>query len=124
MTEENPVVENQEDNSEVLADEVVESVEADDVVEDGGGVIQFLSYEGTITASGGVADGMTSADIGFSEPDSTDVGMSLQLKGTGALGPQLTEQTPGCIVVSKGACAAGENPEEAAAQLDELELAD
>ncbi len=42
---------------------------------------QFLSYEGTMTATGGPANGMTSVDIGVSEPDS--VGYSLQLGGTG-----------------------------------------
>jgi predicted extracellular nuclease len=46
-------------------------------------VIQFLSYEGTFTAVGGPADGMTSTDIGVSEPYDTPVGYSLQLSGTG-----------------------------------------
>lgn len=47
-------------------------------------VIQFLSYEGTLTAIGGVADGLLSVDIGVSEASSTAVGDSLQLAGTGA----------------------------------------
>lgn len=46
-------------------------------------VIQFLSYEGTFTAVGGPADGMTSVDIGVSEPGTAPVGTSLQLSGTG-----------------------------------------
>ncbi len=46
-------------------------------------VIQFLSYEGSFTAVGGPADGMTSTDIGVSEGSSTLVGDSLQLTGTG-----------------------------------------
>jgi predicted extracellular nuclease len=46
-------------------------------------VVQFLSYEGTFTAVGGPADGMTSTDIGVSEGSSTAVGYSLQLTGTG-----------------------------------------
>ncbi|KAA3623922.1 MAG: HYR domain-containing protein, partial [Bacteroidetes bacterium] len=46
-------------------------------------VVQFLSYEGTTTASGGPANGMTSTDIGVSEPGSTPEGHSLQLQGTG-----------------------------------------
>jgi len=44
---------------------------------------QFLSYEGTITASAGPASGMTSVDIGVSESSSASVGDSLQLGGTG-----------------------------------------
>ena len=48
-----------------------------------GKVVQFLSYEGTFTAAGGPADGMTSTDIRVAESGSTPVGFSLQLKGTG-----------------------------------------
>jgi len=46
-------------------------------------VIQFLSYEGSFTATAGAADTMTSTDIGVSETSSTAVGDSLQLIGTG-----------------------------------------
>lgn len=49
----------------------------------GGSVIQFLSYEGTFTAADGAASGMTSTDIGVSEPADTALGASLQLTGTG-----------------------------------------
>ena len=45
----------------------------------GATVVQFLSYEGSFTAVGGPADGMTSTDIGVSEPGSTAIGDSLQL---------------------------------------------
>ena len=48
-----------------------------------GQVVQFLSYEGTITAVGGPADGMTSTDIRVAESGSTPMEFSLQLKGTG-----------------------------------------
>ena len=48
-----------------------------------GKVVQFLSYEGTLTAAGGPADGMTSTDIRVAESNSTPVEFSLQLKGTG-----------------------------------------
>lgn len=41
-------------------------------------VAEFLSYEGTFTASGGPADGMTSTDIGVAEPGSDPAGYSLQ----------------------------------------------
>ena len=50
-----------------------------------GQVAQFLSYEGTFTAVGGPADGMTSIDIQVAESGSTPVEFSLQLKGTGTV---------------------------------------
>jgi hypothetical protein len=46
-------------------------------------VVQFLSYEGTFTASDGPAVGFSSTDIGVTEPNNTPVGHSLQLGGTG-----------------------------------------
>lgn len=48
-----------------------------------GVVIQFLSYEGTFIADSGPANGITSTDIGVEETDSTPIGFSLQLTGTG-----------------------------------------
>ena len=54
------------------------------VLSDGANVIQFLSYEGTLTATDGIANGMTSTDIGVSETSSTPIGNSLQLTGTGS----------------------------------------
>ena len=53
------------------------------LVDNLGAVIQFLSYEGSFTADSGVAAGMTSSDIGVAETDSTLLGYSLQLIGTG-----------------------------------------
>ncbi|MFC2139956.1 hypothetical protein ACFLR4_04770, partial [Bacteroidota bacterium] len=53
------------------------------LVDNLGNVIQFLSYEGSFTAVGGPADGLTSEDIGVSEPYTTPVGYSLQLSGNG-----------------------------------------
>ncbi len=47
-------------------------------------VVQFLSYEGTITAVGGPADGMTSTDIGIWQSGSEPIGVSLQLTGSGS----------------------------------------
>ena len=44
-----------------------------------GGVAQFLSYEGTITAANGCAAGLTSTDIGVEEGTGTLAGQSLQL---------------------------------------------
>ncbi len=46
-------------------------------------VIQFLSYEGVITATNGPAAGMTSIDIGVSEEPAPPIGQSLQLTGIG-----------------------------------------
>ena len=46
-------------------------------------VVQFLSYEGPMTATAGAANGMTSTDIGVTESEATPVDQSLQLKGTG-----------------------------------------
>lgn len=54
------------------------------LVNSAGDVVQFLSYEGTMTAANGPAAGLTSIDIGVSETTSTPVGYSLQLTGTGS----------------------------------------
>ncbi|MGV6845848.1 MAG: T9SS type A sorting domain-containing protein [Lutibacter sp.] len=61
---------------------------------DGTSVIQFLSYEGSFTAVGGVANGMTSTDIGVSESGTTPVGQSLQLIGTGSVYTDFTWSGP------------------------------
>ncbi|WP_103069112.1 T9SS type A sorting domain-containing protein [Aquimarina sediminis] len=55
------------------------------LVDNNNTVIQFISYEGIITAVDGPASGMTSSDIGVSESNSTPVGASLQLSGAGTL---------------------------------------
>ncbi|MBW4481493.1 MAG: endonuclease/exonuclease/phosphatase family protein [Tildeniella torsiva UHER 1998/13D] len=44
-----------------------------------GNVLEFLSYEGSFTAVGGPADGLTSVNIGVEEDGATLVGQSLQL---------------------------------------------
>jgi hypothetical protein len=44
---------------------------------------QFLSYEGTFTATNGPANGLLSSDIGVSEPGTDPAGYSLQLSGIG-----------------------------------------
>ena len=62
-------------------------------------MIQFLSYEGTMTAQGGPADGLNSIDIGFNEDDA-NVGESLQLVGTGTQHGDFSWQT---ATVSSGA---------------------
>lgn len=46
-------------------------------------VIQFLSYGGSFTAIDGPASGRVSTDVGVTENDTTPVGASLGLSGTG-----------------------------------------
>jgi PKD repeat protein/endonuclease I len=64
------------------------------LVDDGGVAVEFLSYEGSFTATDGAANGMTSMDIGVSEPTSSPVGWSLQLAGTGSQASDFTWQAP------------------------------
>ena len=61
---------------------------------DGATVVQFLSYEGTFTATDGPASGTTSTNIGVSESSSTPVGASLQLTGTGTVYEDFTWASP------------------------------
>lgn len=49
-----------------------------------GSLVQFLSYEGTFTATGGPANGVLSTDVGVAQGNSTPTGSSLGLIGTGA----------------------------------------
>ncbi|MCA0374203.1 MAG: DNA/RNA non-specific endonuclease [Gemmatimonadetes bacterium] len=46
-------------------------------------VVEFLSYEGTMTATGGAAVGTSSTDIGVAEVSSTPYGFSLQRNAAG-----------------------------------------
>ena len=57
------------------------------LVDPNGMVIEFLSYEGTITAVNGPAAGMTSTDLGVEESFTTPVGHSLQLEDAGWAAP-------------------------------------
>ena len=57
-------------------------------------VVQFISYEGTFTATDGAAFGMTSTDVGVSESDSTAVGESIQATGTGCKAADFTWMSP------------------------------
>lgn len=54
------------------------------LVDASGQVVQFLSYEGQITASNGPAAGLTSSNLPVSESGSTAAGTSLQLAGNGS----------------------------------------
>jgi DNA/RNA endonuclease G (NUC1) len=49
-----------------------------------GGLIEFRSYEGVMTASSGPAAGITSTDIGAEESNGTPAGLSLQRNSSGA----------------------------------------
>ena len=53
------------------------------LVDASGAAVQFLSYEGSFTATDGPASGLTSQEIGAEETGSTPIGASLQLVGTG-----------------------------------------
>ncbi|MEO0743133.1 MAG: endonuclease [Bacteroidota bacterium] len=53
------------------------------LVDPDGGVLQFLSYEGTLTATRGPASGMTSTDLGVEQGVATPAGYSLQVGGSG-----------------------------------------
>jgi len=59
-----------------------------------GQVLEFISYEGTLTASNGPAAGLQSMDIGVEESDSTAVGHSLQLAGMGLERSNFAWQSP------------------------------
>jgi predicted extracellular nuclease len=53
------------------------------LVDASGQVVQFLSYEGSFTATDGPAAGLTSTDIGVAEEPAPADGFSLQLRGSG-----------------------------------------
>ena len=60
----------------------------------GASVLQFLSYEGTFSASNGVAAGLTSTDVGVFENGTNPLGLSLQLAGSGDTYSDFTWQAP------------------------------
>lgn len=62
-------------------------------------VVEFLSYEGTFTAVGGPANGMTSTDIGLDQDPAPPAGQSLQrtANGNGWYGP-VTSSFAACNV--------------------------
>ncbi|WP_234417171.1 ExeM/NucH family extracellular endonuclease [Loktanella sp. Alg231-35] len=53
------------------------------LINDLGEVVEFLSYEGQLTATNGTAVGLTSVDIGAEESGSTPIGGSLQKQADG-----------------------------------------
>jgi hypothetical protein len=63
------------------------------LVDGAGRVVQFLSYEGVITAGAGAAQGLTSTDIGVLQ-DGSPNGLTLQLTGAGASYEDFTWNAP------------------------------
>ena len=57
-------------------------------------LVQFLSYEGVVTAVDGPALGLSSTDIGVSESSSTAAGDSLQLSGSGIYAEHFSWSSP------------------------------
>lgn len=76
------------------------------LVDGSGNVVQFLSYEGAITASSGPAAGMTSTNLPVSESGSTAAGTSLRLSGSGSTYANFSWQAS--ATQSFGACNAGQ----------------
>ena len=58
-------------------------------------LIQFLSYEGSFTATNGPATGLSSQDMGVEETTATLVGESLQLVGSGIIYTDFIWNEPG-----------------------------
>ena len=64
------------------------------LVDDFGNVLQFLSYEGSFTASDGPANGMPSTDVGVEEGSGNSDSVSLQLTGSGDSPDEFTWSGP------------------------------
>src|SRR3546814_3825917 len=54
------------------------------LVDADGAVVQFLGYEGSVTAANGPASGQTSDSLPVAEDSGTPAGTSLQLRGSGS----------------------------------------
>ncbi len=70
-------------------------------------VVQFISYEGGLTAITGVAAGLRSTDIGVSETAQTTSAQSLRLTGTGSRAGDFRWQAP--ATSSFGQCNPGQS---------------
>lgn len=79
------------------------------LVDGSGAVVQFLGYEGSVTAAGGPAAGLTSDSLPLAEGSGTPAGSSLQLHGNGG-GHADFAWTSGAH--SFGACNAGQSFED------------
>jgi endonuclease I len=78
------------------------------LIDASGAVVQFLSYEGTFTATNGPAAGLASSAITQSESANTAAGTSLQLAGSGSQYADFSWQAS--RTSSFGACNAGQSP--------------
>ena len=76
------------------------------LVDPSGQVVQFISYEGQIKASGGPASGLTSTNLSVSETGSDAAGKSLRLAGNGSTYANFTWQAP--ATATFGACNTGQ----------------
>lgn len=77
------------------------------LVDASGTVVQFISYEGALTAANGPAAGMTSQNIPVAESNSSAPGTSLQLTGSGSQYVHFT--WAGSAVQTFGACNHGQS---------------
>ncbi len=77
------------------------------LVDASGQVVEFLSYEGTLTAADGPAAGMTSVDVGVAESGTTPAGESLQRTGDGTTAADFAWTGP--AAASPGAVNAGQS---------------
>ncbi len=64
------------------------------LVDAAGVTVEFLSYEGTITATAGPAAGLTSVDVGLVEDNSTPYTRSIQRIGRGTTAAEFTWRGP------------------------------
>lgn len=76
------------------------------LVNPSGQVVQFVSYEGAITAGNGPAAGRTSSNLPVSETGSDPAGRSLRLAGTGSAYAHFSWQA--AATASFGGCNAGQ----------------
>ncbi|MFT4249684.1 MAG: endonuclease [Pseudomonas sp.] len=76
------------------------------LVDANGQLVQFLSYEGEITAADGPAAGVTSSNLPVSESNGSAAGSSLQLDGSGSTAAQF--DWAGSQAQSFGACNTGQ----------------
>jgi predicted extracellular nuclease/Ca2+-binding RTX toxin-like protein len=75
------------------------------LVDAAGNVVQFISYEGSFTAAGGPAAGLTSTNVGVYE-DGAHVGTSIGLVGSGTAAADfhwalIADDTPGAVNVGQ-----------------------
>jgi endonuclease I len=76
------------------------------LVNPSGQVVQFISYEGAITAGNGPALGLTSTNLPVSETGSDVAGKSLRLAGSGTASANFTWQAP--ATATFGTCNTGQ----------------